>query len=310
MSMHELNDHELIEELKKRFEQNKKALQEVQKLNEQLKTVNKKLEDSEAMKGHFISNITNEIINPFSSILALSRNILSVKKENWKKVISMVALIYGEAFNLDFQLRNIFVAAKIEAGEIFPEVMNVDISHVVNSLIESFKYELKKKKITIKYEPDFSTDAPEKPYFFKTDPEKLRLILANLLSNAIKYSDNDTQVIVKGWEQDGHLNLSVQDFGTGISPENQKIIFDRFKRLDSGINSLHRGHGLGLSINKALLDALNGHIDIQSELGQGTLFTISLPPISADVKGLAFDGNELFFDDEFEEDSNSDVETF
>lgn len=310
MSMHELTDRELIEELKKRFEQNKKALQEVRKLNEELKEVNKKLEDSEALKGHFISNITNEIINPFSSILALSRNILSVKKENWKKVISMVALIYGEAFNLDFQLRNIFVAAKIEAGEVFPEVMNVDISHVVNSLIESFKYELKKKKITLEFQNDFPSDAPEKPYFFKTDPEKLRLILANLLSNAVKYSEVETKVVIKGWEQDGHLNLAVQDFGTGISPENQQIIFDRFRRLDSGINSLHRGHGLGLSINKALLDALNGHIDIQSELGEGTTFTISLPPISANVKGLAFDGNELFFDDEFEEDSNSDIETF
>lgn len=310
MSMHELTDSELIDELKKRFEQNKKALQEVQKLNEELKVVNKKLEDSEALKGHFISNITNEIINPFSSILALSRNILSVKKENWKKVISMVALIYGEAFNLDFQLRNIFVAAKIEAGEIFPEVMNVDISHVVNSLIESFKYELKKKKITIDFQNELPSDAPEKPYFFKTDPEKLRLILANLLSNAVKYSDVESKVVIKGWEQDGHLNLAVQDFGTGISPENQQIIFDRFRRLDSGINSLHRGHGLGLSINKALLDALNGQIDIESELTEGTTFTISLPPISADVKGLAFDGNELFFDDEFEEDSNSDMETF
>ncbi len=310
MSMHELTDSELIDELKKRFEQNKKALQEVQKLNEELKVVNKKLEDSEALKGHFISNITNEIINPFSSILALSRNILSVKKENWKKVISMVALIYGEAFNLDFQLRNIFVAAKIEAGEIFPEVMNVDIGHVVNSLIESFKYELKKKKITIDFQNELPSDAPEKPYFFKTDPEKLRLILANLLSNAVKYSDVESKVVIKGWEQDGHLNLAVQDFGTGISPENQQIIFDRFRRLDSGINSLHRGHGLGLSINKALLDALNGQIDIESELTEGTTFTISLPPISADVKGLAFDGNELFFDDEFEEDSNSDMETF
>jgi len=308
--MHELTDTELIEELKKRFEQNKKALMEVRKLNEQLKVVNKKLEDSEAMKSHFISNITNEIINPFASILALSRNILSVKKENWKKVISMVALIYGEAFNLDFQLRNIFVAAKIEAGEIFPEVMNVDISHVINSLVESFKYELKKKKIKIVYKPELPQEVPEKAYFFKTDPEKLRLILANLLSNAIKYSVDESEVIVKAWEEEGHLNISVIDYGTGISLENQQIIFDRFKRLDSGINSLHRGHGLGLSINKALLDALNGHIDIQSEVGEGSTFTISLPPISADVKGLAFDGNELFFDDEFEDDKESDIETF
>ncbi|HRW63836.1 MAG TPA: hypothetical protein P5132_10120, partial [Bacteroidales bacterium] len=102
--MSELTDKELIDELKKRFELNKRALEEVQELNEELKKANNKLEESEALKSHFISNITNEIINPFASILALSKNILSVEKENWKKVISMVSLIYSEAFNLDFQL--------------------------------------------------------------------------------------------------------------------------------------------------------------------------------------------------------------
>ena len=117
--MSDLTDKELIDELKKRFEVNKQTLNEVQELNDELRKVNRKLEDSEALKSHFISNITNEIINPFASILALSKNILSVDKENWKKVITMVSLIYSEAFNLDFQLRNIFVAAKLEAGEVF-----------------------------------------------------------------------------------------------------------------------------------------------------------------------------------------------
>ena len=136
--MSDLSDEELIEELKKRFDLNKDAFNEVQDLNKELIQVNKKLEDSEALKSHFISNITNEIINPFASILALSKNILSVEKENWKKVFSMVSLIYSEAFNLDYQLRNIFVAAKLEAGEISPEILNVDVKHVIESVIESF----------------------------------------------------------------------------------------------------------------------------------------------------------------------------
>lgn len=113
-------DEELLEELKKRFENNTRTIEELRNLTEELKQVNKKLEESEALKSHFISNITNEIINPFTSILGLSKTILAVKKEDWKKVISMVSLIHTEAFNLDFQLKNIFVAAKIEAGEIFP----------------------------------------------------------------------------------------------------------------------------------------------------------------------------------------------
>jgi len=305
--MSDLTDKELIEELKKRFEQNKNGLKEVQELNKELIKVNKKLEDSEALKTHFISNITNEIINPFASILALSRNILSVKKENWKKVFSMVSLIYSEAFNLDFQLRNIFVAAKLEAGEIFPEILNVDIKQLMESVIESFKYITKKKKIKIVFQFNIKQEN-NKTFFFKTDPEKLRLILSNLLSNATKFNSENKEIIINASIDKNELIVSVKDYGTGISLENQKIIFDRFKRLDSGIDSIHRGHGLGLSINKALLDLLNGSIDIQSEIGKGANFTISIPESESQVSGFAFDGNELYFDDE--KDFDIEPETF
>lgn len=297
--MSDLTDKELLDELKKRFEQKLRSLEEVQELNKELKKVNKKLEDSEALKSHFISNITNEIVNPFASILALSKNILSVKKENWKKVFSMVSLIYSEAFNLDFQLKNIFVAAKIEAGEIFPEILNVDIKHLIESVIESFKHETKKKKLKVNLNFNIITEY-DKPFYFKTDPEKLRLILSNLLSNAVNFSFNEEEIIINASIDNGALVISVQDFGTGINLENQKIIFDRFKRLDSGINSIHRGHGLGLSINKALLDLLDGSIDIQSEMGKGANFTIVIPENKSQVSGFAFDGNELFFDDDQE----------
>jgi len=135
-----LTDTELLDELRRRFEQNKNALLELKNLNDELRVGNNKCEATVSLKSHFISNITNEIINPFTSILGLSRAILSVDKENWKKVISMVALIHSEAFHLDFQFRNIFVAAKIEAGEIFPEIFNVDIRNLIDSVIESFKF--------------------------------------------------------------------------------------------------------------------------------------------------------------------------
>lgn len=295
--MSKLTDQELIDELQKRFEENKKTIQELKDLTEELKIVNKKLEESEALKSHFISNITNEIINPFTSILGLSRNILAVKKENWKKVISMVALIHSEAFNLDFQLRNIFLAAKIEAGEIYPEILNVDLKSLIRNVIDTFRIEAKKKNIVI----DFIFDIkPEKGiiFYFKTDPEKIKLSLANLISNGLKFSYDDNKVIVRAWKENEVVNISVQDFGTGISEANQKIIFDRFKRLDSGINSLNRGHGLGLSINKAVIDLLQGKISIKSEVNHGATFTISVPEAKTNIAGFSADGNEFMFDDE------------
>lgn len=295
--MSKLSDQELIDELQKRFEENSRTIQELKDLTEELKIVNRKLEESEALKSHFISNITNEIINPFTSILGLSRNILAVKKENWKKVISMVALIHSEAFNLDFQLRNIFLAAKIEAGEIYPEILNVDLKNLVKSVIDSFRIESKKKNISIDFQFDIK---PEKGnvFFFKTDPEKVKLAIANLISNAIKFSYDDNNIIIRVWKTDNIVNVMVQDFGTGISEANQKIIFDRFKRLDSGINSLNRGHGLGLSINKAVIDLLQGKIGIKSEVNNGATFTLTIPEAKTNIAGFSADGNEFLFDEE------------
>ena len=295
--MSKFTDEELIEELRNRFRMNREGLEELQELNRELRVVNKKLEESESLKSHFISNITNEIINPFTSILGLAKNILSVKKEDWKTVISMVALIHSEAFNLDFQLRNIFVAAKIEAGEIYPEILNVDIKTLVFNVIESFRFEAKKKGVDLNYIFDIQPQVG-KTFYFKTDPEKLKLILSNLLSNALKFSFEKQKIDVKVWIEDAMLKIAVEDFGTGISEDNQKKIFDRFKRLDSGINSINRGHGLGLSINKAILDLLKGDVEIKSEIGKGSRFTFAIPEAKSDIAGFSTDGNEFLFDEE------------
>ncbi len=292
-----LSDSDLIKELTGRLEAYDKTLKELKTLNEELKVVNKKLEDSEALKSHFISNITNEIVNPFASILGLSKNILSAKKEDWKTIISMVSLIHSEAFNLDFQFKNIFVAAKLEAGEISPEILKVDINSLIEGVMDSFKIEAKKKKISVSVDFNFAPGL-EKIYYFKTDPEKLRLIISNLISNAIKFSSEGQRIVVNVSMEDKNLNINVKDHGTGISDENQKIIFDRFRRLDSGINSINRGHGLGLSVNKALLDMLDGTIHINSKKGKGADFLVSIPEHSSDTDGFSYEGTETFFEDE------------
>ena len=126
-----------------------------------------------------------------------------------------------------------------------------------------------------------------KNFYFKTDSEKLKLILSNLINNALKYSYKDSKVIIQVWLDDEDvLKIAVQDYGTGISEKNQKTIFERFKRLDTGINSINRGHGLGLSITKALLDVLSGDIEISSQKGEGSTFTISVPEAKNIVDGL------------------------
>lgn len=294
--MNNISDKQLLKELKSRLEERRTVDEKYEALQMEYQTISKRLKDSEALKSHFISNITNEIVNPFTSILGLSKAILSVEKQDWKKIVTMVAMIHNECFSLDFQLKNIFTAAKIEAGEMQPNISKVNIRQLVQTVIDSFAVVARKMGIEIEYDYQIEIGFG-KNFDFKTDSEKLRQILTNILNNAIKYSYKDSKVIVKVWVDDDELNISVQDFGTGISEKNQNLIFERFRRLDTGINSINQGHGLGLSITKALLDMLGGRIQIESQKGEGSTFTVVLPESETIVDNFTSDDDALFFDE-------------
>jgi signal transduction histidine kinase len=298
MNLYKIANEELLHEITTRIQDKEILQQQINQLNIELKAVNQKLAESEALKSHFISNISNELVNPFTSVMALAENILSVEKENWKKVVSMVSLIHTEVFNLDFQLKNIFAAAKLEAGENNPEISLINIDTLIESIVNSFKYETKKKHITIKFKS--LNKKIDSNIFFKSDAQKIHLLVSNLLSNAIKFSYDDGLILITATKDEKEINLCVQDFGQGISKTNELIIFDRFKRLDAGINSINRGHGLGLSIIKAITDILGGKIEFTSELGKGTTFSIVLNESVQEATGISIDADELFFkDDQF-----------
>lgn len=290
-----LSDKELLDELKTRFERNAQTVEDQSRLMTQLQIVNHKLEKSEHVKSQFLSNIKNEVNNPLASILGLSRNIFSFKNLTPEKIASSAELIYMEAFNLDFQMANIFMAAEIEAGEAFPNYMHVDIHQLLQHAIDSFAHLTKKKNISIELKNQ--TDLEE--LIFVTDSEKLQRIVQNLLSNAIEYSRGAEKVLIIISFEDERLKISFEDFGIGISTEQLPTVFDRFKQLETGTTKTHGGHGLGLSIVKALIDILNANIDVQSDLGKGSCFSVYLSKtddsqiISDDFSS---DGNEFFFD--------------
>jgi signal transduction histidine kinase len=293
-----ITDEFLLNELRKRFQEKEKAIGELESMTEELKNVNTKLKESEQLKSHFIANINNEIINPFASVLGLSRSILDVKANDWEKVKYMAKLIFVEAHNLDFQLKNIFAAAEIEAGRVYPQISNVNVVQVVRGVVDDFENDLNSKRLTVDIINQTGL-ADKGTFFFKTDAEKFKLIISNLISNAIKFSKGTTiEVSVSTEEKD--LVVAIKDYGIGISDNNKKLIFDRFTRLDAGINSINRGHGLGLSVVKAFIDLFDGDIKIESQLGKGSTFTIVIPEPdgSQHIDGYSSEGNEIFFDDE------------
>jgi signal transduction histidine kinase len=161
--------------------------------------------------------------------------------------------------------------------------------------MEQYSREIARKRLT----KVLTNLGDEKPLLFKTDADKLTMVISNLLCNAINFNRPDKKVEIQyGRNEQGELVVKVIDEGLGVSEENQKVIYDRFRRLDNGINSLNRGHGLGLSINKAYIDFLGGHLELESKENVGTTFTVTIPESQTGSNDYSEDANEVFFGDE------------
>lgn len=290
-----LTDDELIQELSNRFARSRKTFSDLNVVNRKLMEMNRRLEQSEELKSNFLSNIRNEINNPLNAIVGLAVQIGALDPEG-SEVALLASMICSEATNLDFQLRNIFMAAELEAGEIDPHLSRVNVTAVARDAAESFRHHAARKSVAIELKPP-----PESPpLLFDTDAEKVQIILSNLVANAVEYSREGGCVQISlNLAPDDSLVVGVRDFGAGIAEEDQKRIFNRFTQLETGTTRSHRGQGLGLSIAKALADLLQGTIDLESTYGQGALFRLTLPPPAGDTPLTAFaeGGNLFLFDD-------------
>ncbi len=293
--MKKLTDSELIEELDKRFKENEKAFNALKIMTKKLENLNAKLHDSETLKSSFLSNIKNEINNPLTSILLMSKELISGEPLDAETLSSVGRVIHSEAFSLNSQLRNIFAAAEFESGDATLCVSKTNINSLLNSTIESLQHKANRKAAKVNYTP---AGGSESETSFNSDPDKLHLIIFNLLANAIEFSSEGGQVELMAWKQDGNLYISVKDHGAGIDRTDQDKIFDRFKQLDSGVTKNHLGHGLGLSIVKAAIDILNGTISVESEKEKGCAFTVSIPEgeVEPELGIVSDDGNEFIFE--------------
>ncbi len=268
-----------------------KLKKENKELTKQIKVINEKLKESETMKSNFLSNVMNEIINPLSSIISSSKNILQTK--DIQKSKSMASTIYSEAFDLDFQLKNIFTAAELEAGVISPQITKLNVRNLINESLSIMKNKADKKNLI--FETNFNSKVHDNSFY--TDSSMLTLILLNLLDNAIKYSNLNNKIFITVVESKDNLNLKIEDSGKGIEKDILQKIFDRFTKSDKNIHSLNNGHGLGLSVSKALIDILNGQIEVKSKINKGSTFSINIP----DFRNIIEDYSEeetLFSEDE------------
>lgn len=294
--MDRIDDATLIDALERRLEENRIAVADLRAMTRNLEAVNEKLRQSEALKSDFLSNIRNEINNPLTSILGLARRIAEGKADE-ATASEAAAAIYQEAFDLDFQLRNIFSAAELESGEATLSAANVDAAALVRSQVKAFENKAAQKRVTVELAcPDCG---PDGALTFTTDPDKLQRVVANLLANAVEFTAEGTRVSLCLRRDGGNLLFAISDEGAGIPEQDRKRVFDRFAQLDSGMRKRHRGHGLGLSITKALAETLGGELTLASGPGGGCVFTVSLAGIetAGPVDVSSGDGNEFIFEE-------------
>ncbi|MCM2264608.1 MAG: HAMP domain-containing histidine kinase [Desulfuromonadales bacterium] len=286
--MSKLSDDELIEEIRQRFEFNRNALSDLRAVTHKLEMMNEKLQESERVKSQFLSNIRNEINNPLSAIMGLSGQLATCRQEP-ERSASTAAMIYAEAFNLDFQLQNVFMAAELEAGEAEPDYAMVDVVAVIAGCFDKLAPRIAEKRI------EAHNDLPA-GLTFPTDAQKLEIIVINLLANAVEFNPEGGRVTVTARERDSKLEIAVADTGPGIAAADREIIFDRFRQLDVGTTKGHRGHGLGLSICWSLAELLGGTLDVDSRSDAGSHFVLILPRPDVEVKVQARDSNLFIFD--------------
>ena len=249
------------------------------KLTSLLYEVNEKLTESEAFKSHFISNITNEILNPFTSILALSENIGQLGENEMEQARRMAELIHQEAFHLDFQLKNVFAVALVEAGTDNLIPVRSDLSAVMKSVIRYFEHRIlgKQLEVDLKIDGDGSRANDRR---FITDEQHLELIMKNLLDNAVKFSPDKGRILIRMFVGKDYLELSFRDSGKGIPKEGFSMVFDRFKQLETRIHSQNTGHGLGLSIVSAFVKQLfSGEIYLESPDEGGFEIKLRIPEL-------------------------------
>lgn len=268
-----------LEALGEEFNKMTGALQEaysdlehkVAERTQELIIANQKLDEASRHKSQFLANVSHELRTPLNAIIGFTRLVLrktegqipALQTENLQKV-----LISSE--HLLKLINGLLDLSKVEAGrmELFVESFKVeDVVQVAASTIEPM---LKNSRVRL-----MTAIRPDIPSL-KTDQEKLRQILLNLLSNAAKFTE-EGEIKISAWRENGSLKLAVSDTGIGIERETLSYIFEEFRQADMSRARRYGGTGLGLAIAKKFVNLLGGDIAVESEVGKGSKFTVTLP---------------------------------
>ncbi len=260
-------------------------VQRVTERTEELSRANAELARSARLKDEFLAGMSHELRTPLNAILGsaeiLQNEVFGPLTERQRRYAKNVEESGHHLLSL---INDILDLSKIEAGKMVIELRSVSVEAVCEASLRMIKEMALKKqlKVTQKIDQDVTV--------LQADERRLKQILVNLLSNAVKFTSENGQL---GLEVVGNLaqqvvHFTVWDTGIGIAPEDMRRLFRPFVQLDSSLSRQYAGTGLGLSLVSRMTELHGGGISVESQPGQGSRFTVSLPwPQSAHTRGGA-----------------------
>ena len=259
------------------------AAEDTQKLNDKLEIALKKAEDASLAKTSFLHNMSHDIRTPMNAVLGYAQLMKDeLKGKGMPETLEHLEKLQQSGNLLLSIINNVLDMARIESGRMEIDESYAQIEDIRQDLFEIFDDEAKKKNIAFNYKMNVEHD------HVLIDITKIKEILVNILSNAIKYTPAGGSVMVNVDElpcnEPGYMMVrtSVSDTGIGMSQEYLTKIFDAFTREQNTTKSKIAGTGLGMSIVKKYVDLLGGTIDVESELGKCSTFTVTLKHRIAD----------------------------
>jgi signal transduction histidine kinase/CheY-like chemotaxis protein len=238
----------------------------------QLKESNLRLLEADKHKSVFLASMSHELRTPLNAILGFSELLIDADNGQFSPSTRRRFLeqIHSSGKHLLGLINDILDLSKIEAGQMELRLQNISIAEVVQQVLSTVEPLAAQKKIAI-------TGTEVDAGAITADAGKVKQMLLNLVSNSVKFTPEGGVVTVRAVRLADTVELSVADNGIGIAAEDQDRIFHEFQQVDSGVGRQQTGTGLGLTLTRRFANLHGGDVRLESELGKGSVFTISLP---------------------------------
>ena len=240
---------------------------------EELRRAKEAAESASRTKGEFLANMSHEIRTPMGGIIGMLELLLGTPLDETQRDYALTARNNADA--LLTILNDILDLAKIEAGKLVVEAVELDLRNVMEEVADLFAAQAHQKGLQIAC--CVPADFPERVV---GDPVRVRQVLVNLVGNAVKFTDRGEVALeaelLGETDAGARLCLAVRDTGIGIPRGRQAAIFESFTQADGGVTRRHGGTGLGLTICQHLAHLMDGRIDLESEPGAGSIFRLEL----------------------------------